>query len=89
MKKELSKEELSVLRGRKVRKDLGCRHKASKHGDYRVGQYSMSGELEAEYGSLAEAVDNNDVGATYQGILACCEGRSRKHCNRFWRRSEG
>lgn len=74
------------MHGRKERTDKGERHRASKHGDFRVGQYDLAGHLEAEFHSLIDAVENNKVGATYNGILACCMGTCHKHRNKFWRK---
>lgn len=89
MDKQLSDNEISVLYGRKQRTDKGERHRASKHGGFRVGQYDLAGRLEVEFSSLIDAVENNKVGATYNGILACCMGRSHKHRNKFWRKEVG
>lgn len=70
---------------RKERKDKGKRHRASTHGGKKILRYNLAGKLEQEYESLADAVDNNEIGATYQGILFCCQGRIRKHCGKIWR----
>lgn len=70
---------------RKERKDKGQRHKAYSHSGKKIGQYDLAGTLECKYESLQDAVENNDVGAIYQGILYCCQGKIRKHCNRIWR----
>lgn len=85
MQRELCPEDLSEALYRKERKDKGKRHKASTHGGKRILQYNLAGQLENEYESLADAVDNNGIGATYQGILFCCQGRIRKHCSKIWR----
>lgn len=86
MEREICPEDLSELLSRKEREDKGRRHKASKHGGFAVGQYDLAGRLEVEYESLVDAVDRNEVGATYQGILSCIQGRIRKHCGKIWRR---
>ena len=73
---------------RKERKDKGQRHNAYTHGGKKIGQYNLAGVLECEYDSLQDAVDNNEVGAIYQGILYCCQGKIRKHCNKVWKWKE-
>ena len=88
MKRELCTEDLIEALYRKERKDKGKRHKASTHGGKRILQYNLAGKFEKEYGSLADAVDENGIGATYQGILFCCQGRIRKHCGKIWRFEE-
>lgn len=85
MKRQLTHIELAQLK-RRERSDKGKHHKPTKHGNFRVGQYGLSGRLEAEYESLQDAVDNNTVGATYVGILACVTGRVRRHCKKIWRK---
>ena len=88
MEKQLNEDIVAAARFRKERNDKGKAHKASKHGDFRVGQYNLAGKLEREFDSLAEAVEKNDVGATYQGILYCIQGKIRKHCNKLWLKEE-
>lgn len=85
MKRQLSNKELSQFE-RKERADKGGRHAQPKHGNFRVGQYDLTGKLEAEYDNLYDAVDNNTIGATYAGILACVEGRAHRHCKKIWRK---
>lgn len=70
---------------RKQRNDKGKRHAASTHGGKIVQQCNLAGVIEREYDSLMDAVDYNGIGATYQGILFCCQGKIRKHCNKIWR----
>lgn len=70
---------------RKQRNDKGKRHTASTHGGKRVQQCNLAGIIEREYESLMDAVDYNDVNATYQGILYCCEGSIHKHRGKIWR----
>lgn len=70
---------------RKQRNDKGKRHTASTHGGKVVQQCNLAGVIEREYDSLMDAVDYNDVNATYQGILYCCEGNIRKHRGKVWR----
>ena len=89
MEKQLSTEELAALALRKERSDKGGRHRASRHGGFRVGQYNLAGRLEAEYASLIDAVENNTVGATYSGILDCCMGRAARHRGKIWRKEAG
>lgn len=86
MEKQLGTEELEAISQRKERSDKGGRHRASRHGGFRVGQYNLAGKLEAEFDSLIDAVEKNTVGATYYGILACCMGQNHKHRNKFWRK---
>lgn len=73
---------------RKQRNDKGKRHAASTHGGKRVLQCNMCGVVEKEYDCLMDAVDYNGIGATYQGILYCCEGNIRKHRGKVWRWKE-
>lgn len=70
---------------RKQRNDKGKRHASSTHGGKRVVQCDLAGRSEREYDCLMDAVDYNDVNATYQGILYCCEGNIRKHRGKVWR----
>lgn len=70
---------------RKQRNDKGKRHTASTHGEKPVQQCNLAGHVEHEYDCLMDAVDYNDVNATYQGILYCCEGKIRKHKGKVWR----
>lgn len=88
MNRELCPEDLSEALYRRERKDKGRRHRASTHGGKRVLQYNLAGQFECEYDSLADAVEKNGVGATYQGILFCCQKKIRKHRNRIWRFEE-
>jgi hypothetical protein len=85
MEKQLNKEDMQAYE-RKERADKGGRHVQPKHGNFRVGQYDITGKLEAEYDSLYDAVDNNKIGATYAGILACVEGRAHRHRKKIWRK---
>lgn len=85
MEKELNEYEVNAATYRKQRRDKGGTHKPPVHGNKRVGQYNLAGHLEREYESLKEAVEQNGIGATYQGILFCCQGRIRKHCGKIWR----
>lgn len=85
MRKQLGEEEMREIRSRKRRSDAGGNHKQYKHEGVKVGQYDLAGRLEREYESLVEASERNTVGATYQGIYACCRGAIRKHANKVWR----
>lgn len=73
---------------RKERSDKGKRHSASTHGGKPVIQCNLAGMQEREYDCLMDAVDYNEVGATYQGILYCCEGSIRKHKGKVWKWKE-
>lgn len=85
-RKRLSEEEMSLLRApRKERCDKGGSHERPTHGGKRVEQYDLAGGFECEYASLQDAVARNKVNATYQGILACCERRIRKHHGKVFR----
>jgi hypothetical protein len=85
MKARLDEDEMREIRSRKKRSDIGGNHKQYKHEGVRVGQYDLAGRLEREYESLVDAAESNKVGATYQGIYACCKGSIRKHANKVWR----
>lgn len=85
MKRQLGEDELREIRSRKRRSDAGGNHKQYKHDGVKVGQYDLQGRLEREYESLVDAAENNKVGATYQGIYACCKKAIRKHANKVWR----
>ena len=83
--RRLSDDEMREIRSRKRRSDAGGNHKQYKHEGVRVGQYDLAGRLERVYDSLVDAAESNKVGATYQGIYACCKGAIRKHANKVWR----
>lgn len=68
------------------RSDKGGTHKKPKHDEYVIGMYNYAGELEAEFEGISDAVANNGVGGTYQGILGCVQGRLKKHAGRIWRK---
>lgn len=85
MERQLNQDDVNAASRRKQRKDKGGTHRPPIHGDKRVGRYNLAGQLECEYSSLKEAVETNGIGATYQGILFCCQGKIRKHCNKIWR----
>lgn len=85
MNARLDEDEMREIRSRKKRSDIGGNHKQYKHEGVRVGQYDLAGRLEREYESLVDAAESNKVGATYQGIYACCKGSIRKHANKVWR----
>lgn len=85
MKERLDESELREIRSRKKRSDTGGNHRQYKHEGVRVGQYDLAGRLEREYESLVDAAERNTVGATYQGIYACCKKAIRKHANKVWR----
>ena len=85
MKARLDEDEMREIRSRKRRSDVGGNHKQYKHEGVRVGQYDLQGRLEREYESLVDAAERNTVGATYQGIYACCKKAIRKHANKVWR----
>ena len=76
---------LALLMKRKQRSDTGGRHKAPKHGDTKIMMYDLKMRLEQVFDSLVDAAENNKVGATYQGIYACCKKAIRKHANKVWR----
>lgn len=85
MRERLDENEMREIRSRKKRSDIGGNHKQYKHEGVKVGQYDLAGRLEREYDSLVDAAENNKVGATYQGIYACCKKAIRKHANKVWR----
>lgn len=85
MRRRLCEEEMREVRSRKKRSDIGGNHRQYRHDGVRVGQYDLQGRLEKEYDSLVDAAGSNKVGATYQGIYACCKGTIRKHANKVWR----
>lgn len=89
MRKQLGDEEMREIRSRKKRSDIGGNHKQYKHDGVKVGQYDLQGRLEREYESLVDAAESNNVGATYQGIYACCKKAIRKHANKVWRWDKG
>ena len=68
------------------RKDKGCHRKKYKHDDARIGMYNYAGVLEMEFENLTDAVENNPVGATYKGILACVKHEIKKHAGKIWRK---
>jgi len=89
LRRRLGDEEMREVRSRKRRSDAGGNHKQYRHDGVRVGQYDLAGRLERVYDSLVDAAENNKVGATYQGIYACCKGSIRKHANKVWRWDKG
>ena len=89
LRRRLGDEEMREVRSRKRRSDAGGNHKQYRHDGVRVGQYDLAGRLEMVYDSLVDAAENNKVGATYQGIYACCKGSIRKHANKVWRWDKG
>lgn len=68
------------------RKDKGRVRKKYKHDDARIGMYNFAGKLECVYENLTDAVENNPVGATYKGILACVKHEIKKHAGKIWRK---
>lgn len=70
------------------RSDVGKRHKKSKYGGMRIGMYGLNGVLEREFSGIDDAVEHNDVGATYVGIVNCVGGRMKTHCRKIWRKEE-
>lgn len=70
------------------RKDKGHVRKKYKHDNFRIGMYNFAGVLEVEFENLTDAVENNPVGGTYKGILACVKGEIKKHAGKIWRREE-
>ena len=68
------------------RKDKGRVRKKYKHDDARIGMYNFAGKLECVYENLTDAVENNPVGGTYKGILACVKGEIKKHAGKIWRK---
>ena len=68
------------------RKDKGRVRKKYKHDGYRIGMYNFAGQLEFVYENLSDAVENNPVGATYKGILACVKHEIKKHAGKIWRK---
>lgn len=83
--KKVKKMENEKDKKRKMRSDTGGSHRAYTYGGKGVEMLNFVGDVEDEFRSLRDAVDRNDVGASYQGILACCNGRTRKHCGKVWR----
>ena len=71
-----------------AKRDKGKSHRKWVHDGYRIGMYNYAGELEMEFGSMTDAVENNPVGGTYKGILACVKGEIKKHAGKIWRREE-
>lgn len=69
-----------------AKSDKGKSHRKWVHDGYRVGMYNFAGELEQEFESLTDAVENNPVGATYKGILACVKHEIKKHAGKIWRK---
>ena len=82
MDKELNVNMEEVL----FRKDRGHVRKKYKHDDARIGMYNYAGVLEMEFENLTDAVENNPVGATYKGILACVKHEIKKHAGKIWRK---
>ena len=70
------------------RSDRGGSHRKYRHGGVRIGMYNFNGELEAEFEDLDAAVRGNTVGATYNGIVACLTGKTKKHAGKIWRKGE-
>lgn len=68
------------------RSDSGRVRKKYKHDDARIGMYNFAGKLEMEFESMTDAVENNPVGATYKGILACVKHEIKKHAGKIWRK---
>ena len=68
------------------RSDKGRTRKKYKHDDARIGMYNYAGVLEMEFENLTDAVENNPVGATYKGILACVKHEIKKHAGKIWRK---
>lgn len=85
MKRQLDDEEVRGIRSRKRRSDVGGNHRQYKHEGVKVGQYDLQGRLEKVFDSIVDAAESNKVGATYQGIYACCKKAIRKHANKVWR----
>lgn len=83
MDKELSINMADYLQ----RKDKGIRRGNYKY-DMRIGMYNYAGQLEMVFENLTDAVENNPVGATYSGILACVKGEIKKHAGKIWRKEE-
>ena len=81
-------EERTEKKERKKRSDAGGRHRAYTYDGRGVDMLNFAGEIEAEFGSLRQAAIENGIGASYQGILACCNGKTRKHCGKVWRWKE-
>lgn len=85
-RKRLGEDEMEFVRSpRKERSDKGGVHGRPRHGGKCVEQYNLAGVFECVYDDLQDAVKRNKVGATYQGILACCEKRIRKHHGKVFR----
>lgn len=68
------------------RSDRGRTRKKYKHDNFRIGMYNFAGQLECVYENLSDAVENNPVGATYKGILACVKHEIKKHAGKIWRK---
>lgn len=75
-------------KSRKRRSDVGGAHKAYVYDGKGIEMLNFAGVVEAEYESLRDAVVGNEIGASYQGILACCNGKTRKHRGKVWRWKE-
>ena len=52
-----------------------------------VIQYSMNGELIAEFPSVREA--SRQIGCHCQSICACCKGKYKSSCGYIWKYKEG
>lgn len=68
------------------RRDKGMVRKKYKHDNFRIGMYNYAGQLERVFENLTDAVENNEVGATYKGILACVKHEIKKHAGKIWRK---
>lgn len=68
------------------RSDRGRTRKKYKHDNFRIGMYNYAGVLEMEFENLSDAVENNPVGGTYKGILACVKHEIKKHAGKIWRK---
>ena len=68
------------------RSDKGGTHRKYRHGGVKIGMYNYNGELEEEYKDLDAAVRDNEVGATYIGIVNCLNGKTKRHAGKIWRK---
>jgi len=71
------------------KKDKGKSHHKWVHGNYKVEMYNLAGKLERVFEDMTDAVENNDVGATYNGILHCIKGNVKQYRNKIWRMDGG
>ena len=67
-------------------KDTGVRYRQWSQliNDFKIGQYTLDGELVAEFGSINEA--SHKTGIAYSGIWSCVFGRTKRAGKFFWKK---